>query len=299
VALLNLCLCLLFVTTAYSKQPSSLRFTGNANEVELGLHYWTFTDSTKQLSIRDVLNVEWERAKSTNPSYGFTDFAHWIRIDVAFDSLATNKEWLLVVSHHNLSLLDVWFVMEDGSMAFDQTGNHASKYTSGNVERTRWQYDIALPDNEHRIRSIYLRATSQIALGLPISFRERTHFVERNDSTLNIMWVFVGVVTAMFVYNLFLFVMLRDRAYLLYLVYVLLFGVFASQTLTGYYSIVFASNPWVQSNFGAAIGNLANAAAILFALEFLRVRQHAPRLNVIMFTMFAVTLALAFGSLWM
>ena len=256
-------------------EAPALRINGRGPVVELGLNYSTLTDSTTRLTIHDVMRAPWTPGTKKSINYGFTDFAHWVKISIEMDSVALLHQWMFVISNYNIQLADVWFEMSDGSLEHAQVGTHAKAIVNGEVVRKRWQHDVSFPVNASDVRTIYVRGQTNIGFWLPISFQERSHYTERYDAEVNVLWVFVGVMGSLFLYNLFIYIFLRDRAYLLYLVFSLLFAVLAWLFLSGYSTIVFARNPWWQDNFSTFLGNMANISSIAFTLEFLQVRKHS------------------------
>ncbi|MGW8271292.1 MAG: 7TM-DISM domain-containing protein, partial [Burkholderiales bacterium] len=91
--------------------------------------------------------------------------------------------------------------------------------------------------------------------------------------------LFYGLVLALFLYNLLLFVSLRDRTTLWYVLYVGMFGL-ALFSLDGFaYEYLWPENVWWASRaMGATLcGTLAFAA--LFARNFLALRGNLPRID--------------------
>ncbi|HYK43549.1 MAG TPA: 7TM diverse intracellular signaling domain-containing protein [Parafilimonas sp.] len=94
--------------------------------------------------------------------------------------------------------------------------------------------------------------------------------------------VYVGIVAAVFLYNLFLFFPTRDRNYFLYIMYVFCLG-FAQLTLAGYpFKFLWLSQPSLNYYAVPVTSCLAGVFGILFSIQFLRTNFYTPVLHKIL-----------------
>ena len=95
---------------------------------------------------------------------------------------------------------------------------------------------------------------------------------------MGINGAFYGVLFAMFIYNLFLFISLRERAYFWYLVYNVNVGLFAA-CFDGMLFMLLPNHVGLQSVIIYVLMFLHCLNAAQFSRHFLHVPQHFPRLD--------------------
>ena len=95
---------------------------------------------------------------------------------------------------------------------------------------------------------------------------------------MGINGAFYGVLFAMFIYNLFLFISLRERAYFWYLVYNVNVGLFAA-CFDGMLFKLLPNSVGLQSVSIYVLMYLHCLSAVQFSRHFLHIPQHFPRLD--------------------
>ena len=108
--------------------------------------------------------------------------------------------------------------------------------------------------------------------------------------------IFIGIMLSMFLYNLFLFVVLKDTSYIYYLGFVFFIAV-AQISLLNFDYYLFESGFLLDSNFHLSSG-LSGVFAILFASSFLNIRKSHPKLfGLFLFFVFVYALVVVFTLL--
>src|ERR1700744_3248667 len=130
---------------------------------------------------------------------------------------------------------------------------------------------IIFPDS---VRTVYLRIKSNAPGVIPIQISSANEFFKNADSENIIVGGFIGIILIMALYNLMLFVTVRDLSYLYYVSYILLLGL--SQILIrGYGVSFFLSKKDILNNFYIPfIRIFFGYSLIIFAYEFLQLKQN-------------------------
>lgn len=191
-----------------------------AQSVSLASHLAVLEDPSRDLSLDDVRRLEMEERfkqdaqRKTDLNFGQTKSAIWLRLRLK-NSGDQAVERLLELPYSGY--LDLQFFAPtsatDGDYTVVTTGR-VLPFDSRAYPNRFFVFPISLPP--HTEQTLYLRAHS---FTLPMSAKlwEATafHRYERNDYTTQA--IYFGVAAAMFLFNLFLLVALRDRMYLWYL----------------------------------------------------------------------------------
>lgn len=159
----------------------------------------------------------YEQASSASFALGFTRSAYWFRLDVG-NSSAESVTRLLVVDNPRISLVDVYLPDEQGGYRAWFTG--ADRPQGGKAYDNR-NFVFPLHLAAHSQQVVYLRVESSIGLLVPLLLwsEQAFHAYEREDYMARAGYM--GIAIAMILFNLMLFIALRERIYLLYVTFVL------------------------------------------------------------------------------
>jgi len=147
---------------------------------------------------------------------GFTRSVYWLRLTLhnpGSQSLAR----MLVVDNPRISHIQAHLPDGQGGYRVVDTGGD-TPFASRPYPNRGFVFPLALPAQAQQV--VYLRVASTVGLLVPLQLwtPEAFHAHERNDYLVQ-AWYF-GMATAMVLFNLMLWVALRDRIYLLYVVFV-------------------------------------------------------------------------------
>jgi class 3 adenylate cyclase len=207
-------------------------------------------------------------------------------------------EWVLDVPCPWLDYVDFYVVHADGRIDSSLTGDRRHAPPEQLAERS-FAIPLHVTSGEHV--SLYLRVQT-----------EGQHLVAPNVwpkpafqavTSTNRFWfgAYYGILTVMLLYNVIIYLWIRDRAYLYYVLYLL--GVVGiSATFCGHLRLygndLFATAPeWISTSF-TVFFNLAMAAVGLFWIELVQARRHAPRASRIMFALSVMCIGSALLGAW-
>lgn len=189
----------------------------------LTTHVGLLEDPSRTLTLADVSSpgfagrFHFERADSASFALGFTRSAYWFRLDIG-NSGEQPVSRLLVVDNPRISYVDAF--VPDGQGGHHAWFTGADRPQSGKAYSNRnFVFPLHLPAHSRQV--IYVRVESSIGLLVPLKLWsvEAFHAYEREDYMARAGYM--GIAVAMILFNLMLFIALRDRLYLLYVIFVL------------------------------------------------------------------------------
>lgn len=225
-------------------------------------------------------------------NFGFTKSAYWLRIPLSRVGAAP-KQWLLEIPYAQLN--EVELHSPEGPPVI--TGSRRP-LSSRPVFHRYFAFPLQIGTEP---RYFYVRATSHYALTLPLVLWNPEAFSRHQQRVLMLQFLYAGGLLALLLYNLLLFLSLRDRRFFFYSFYALFFGL-GMVAGNGYGRLML----WTESPFFDEISQSAmlGAAGVfmnLFARSFLRSRDKTPRLDGLMRLSCAVYAAIVLtlgASLW-
>jgi signal transduction histidine kinase len=270
--LLVLILASLFITLSlptYAQARGPVVLTDREDEYPLGLHLEILPDPTRELTIEEVISPEYDgkfiqnQTKELNP--GLVDAAYWIRFRVNNQAVRTGEWWLEIAGFEIDASL---YSLPNGHSGLETDPSGRTPPTIEGSKTHHFYPAFQLPLAPHSERTIYLRVAGQ-RLNLPVTLWSGAGFVRESQKDFVITGLYLGVMLIMAAYNFFLFLALRDKSYLDFV----LFMVFAlsSEALrkTHDHRVLLA----------AAVATIMVLFLIRFAGSFLMAKAHAPRLG--------------------
>ncbi|MGE7839480.1 sensor domain-containing diguanylate cyclase [Lysinibacillus sp. NPDC093712] len=271
---------LLFPLNSYATKPPE--------PIVLGKYYDIFRDSSKSITIEDILSDEYDQSfiKSTQNYLFFwhTKDTIWLRLNI--DKIIQDKEeayWLESID--KLDNIEMFLVKEDGSYDMQKSG--ISHIKEQNIHYRSNLFTITDPS----ITEIYVKLDGALPISL-ISYLYTTEsFIEKIISYKFFTGTFYGFMLALLIYNLFLFFSLKEKAYFYYVLYMFSF-IFYLATMNSL-DLEIAGHyipKWFFVRSLVIGGNLILIFMILFSKEFLELRKYLPKFNIIANTLLLLSI---------
>lgn len=190
--------------------------------LSLTTHVGVLEDVSRELTLEDVSAHEmaerfrYERVGSASFALGFTRSAYWFRLGIG-NSSDQSVLRLLVVNNPRISMVDAYVPDEQGGYRAWLTGADRPQGSKAYDNRS-FVFPLHLPAHSRQV--VYLRVESSIGLLVPLHLWSYESFraYERGDDMARAGYT--GIAVAMILFNLMLFIALRERIYLLYVGFV-------------------------------------------------------------------------------
>ncbi len=262
--------------------PPVIELSDDLARVGLGRRAEYLKDENATLTAVEASAVDgYFRSDNETPTFGFTKAAVWTRFQVR--NASNHDDWLLELDAPLTESAEVyWLLPAEGATAtprYESVRLYAAGLERPFSERPRLHrsfiFPLVIPPGA--TWTIYMRVRSSAAMTLPLAvWRERDFY---SDSA-RYNWyqgIYFGVIGIMMIYNLILFLIVRERSYIYYVAYVFAGGVFIlSQTGFGY-ELVWSQWPW----FALFVNQISVAAYmgffLLFTTAFLQTDRFLPR----------------------
>ncbi len=255
--------------------------------VSIGSHTSIFIDTTNQYNPSAIPGAG-PFVQSTNaiPVFPVVKGTIWVKFSILN---ATNDSVLFIdLQYANISHITfysekngrLFFLKESGNaFVFDQT-----KQVSPN-------YVCRITLNKGDSATYFLRIQSKHQVLLPLFIENRISLDASFSLQDLVIGLYMGIMLAIFLYNLFLYFSTRDTSYFIYILY-LFFLTIAQVTLAGYGFKYFWPNYPLINDYALPITSaLAGISGIAFAIFFMHTKRFTPKLNPVLFLLIAFYVA--------
>ncbi len=270
-------------------------FSGQTEQINLGPYLEIFEDKQADLDIFDVASPAFEQrfhpVGKEQLSLGYSRSAFWLRFSVRW----TDASPLLLQLAYPL-LDSIVFYLPNGPEDF-KASRAGDTLPASIRELPSPEILFSLPAIPESEQTYYLRIQSRGSLQLPLYLWSATAFANENGKVRYIQGVYYGIMLVMILYNLFLFLFVKDRNYLHYVVYITCYLLF-QLSLNGYAQLyLWPENPWWADRAVPFSIGLATFFAISFSRQFLTTREYLPRTDWLLRGLMVFSLGIMLGSL--
>ena len=215
-------LCLLIVWTAGAR-GADLQLDGKPDPRPINLTpYWSVLEDTdKKWTIDDVTGAELAarfsqpKLKADSLNFGLRQSAIWLRITIANKSEREIRRMLEIAFTH-LHHVD-FYEPADFGFTHISTG-HSKPFAERLVNHRHFVFPLRIPAGSEL--TYYLRVATGTTLDIPTKLWEPKAFEKQSLNEYIGQALYFGMLLALGLYNFLLFVSLRDRTYLYYVMFV-------------------------------------------------------------------------------
>ncbi len=234
-----------------------------------------YLDLTHQLTIDDVLNVSFEPTSDRVPNLGTQNAPVWVKVTVGPQQ---NGQMVLDIESPNIDTLH-FFQFAHGQQIGKLITGEAFPFR----DRAFPSPNFAFPLTQSNDSSVvYMRIRSGKQVLLPVAIESREDLLLRQNRKDIFFGVYSGIILVMFLYNFFIWFSVRDRNYLLYVLFILFVGL-TQLTLNGYGNqYIWPNTPWLGLRSVHLTGVLSGVTTVWFAQSYLCIRRYSKWLNYVL-----------------
>lgn len=248
-------------------------------------------DRTNSKTFEQILSMPFQPTSSDILNFGTSDHTYWIKFTVKNTSWFKNDLLTVDQARFRLAKLYLKRLGEKDSLirAFDLYNSAKTKNSQG--------FSFLLPPLLQQNDVLYLKLRPNEVFITKISIKKEYELLEKYALRDIIFGIYTGIMLIMFVYNLFLFIVVRDRSYIFYVFYIL-FTWLAQISIQGYgLRYIWDANSFMNQNSVVLYSLLGLAFACLFTISFLNTKLFSP-FSHRLFKVYLCLVALALGVLF-
>ncbi|HKO89047.1 MAG TPA: 7TM diverse intracellular signaling domain-containing protein [Burkholderiales bacterium] len=225
--------------------------------------------------------------ESGDVNFGYSASAFWLSFKVAIPQDAP-PNWLLEISFPSLDNLEVYVPGEAGAGYKRLEAGDLQPFAARPFPHRNFVFPLELKAGT--TKTVFVRVVSQGSLTLPMRLWQRDAFVSAEQESYAWLSVYFGMLLALLLYNLLLYLSIRDRVFLAYVAFV--FCMALGQASFNGFGNQFFWPTWPRWGNVALPSCMAATGffGALFTRLFLNTRQNLPRWDRVL-----LALAIAFA----
>lgn len=269
----------LVMSLVFSSLVGAVTFDEQVRALPLGQSMYVFEDVRGDASIDDVSSqaVQGSFRLHDKPvlNAGYSRSVFWLRLDLQYLPRQEQgaRSWLLELAYPPLDHLELYLPDDSGSFTLAQRTGDALPFDSRQIRQNNYLFELSLEPGQ--TKRIYLRLESQGSIQAPLTLWSPNAYLEEQPGRIYVLGIIYGVLLVMLVYNLFIFLSVRDTSYLYYILYIASFGLYQISVNGAGIEYFWPDSPWWAN---AATPFLIGSAALFgcqFARSFLHTAEHS------------------------
>jgi len=257
---------------AAAAHAEAVPLPGASGAVPVGRYAEVLEDPGGTLQLADVaapaLGKRFAPLAQDNPNFGYTYSAVWLRFSLPRDATQLLAPMLaLEIRFPSIDSIEL-HVPYSGPAGLEyrmQSGGDLQPWDTRAVKHRNHVFRI--PTTGLADAPAYLRVQTQSVLTVPVYLWRPEALIASDRNSQLVYGLFYGLVIALFLYNLMLFLALRDPVYLWYVLYVFSFGVGLAVFDGLAFQYLWPDSVWWANH---ALGT-ALCATLFFGTQFARV----------------------------
>ena len=192
----------------------------HVDKYPLARHLSLLVDKENRLGIEDILKKDIQEQFKPNTegreNFGQTPFPFWFKFSLENPS-DHNREVILELAFPHIDYFDVYVFDKGRRIEMFKTGD-LYPYEQREIDYRNFLFKITAP--AHKTLDVYLRSQTRGGEQLPLTIWTQDALLTKINKEQTFLGAYFGILGAMILYNLFLFIFLDDRTYLYYVLFV-------------------------------------------------------------------------------
>ncbi|SMF30845.1 7TM diverse intracellular signaling domain-containing protein [Pseudobacteriovorax antillogorgiicola] len=287
---------ILFLTFALCGQDLALskqevRLGEELKKLELAGNYLEILeDQTGSLTLADIRSnseLNWTHPEGS-PKYWNQDFFVWVRMVIAPVS-GGRRDWTLEIPWPFLEQLDVYQIQANEVISQYRTGTKLPFHTRP-IDFNYYAFPLEVSGDLPT--EIYLRVHYPSDLRIPVTIWKNQNFLEHQIRVQAYFGIYMGIMIAMILYNMMLYLKLKDPNLVSYILFIATFALMQAVLLGLAFQHLWPNLP----GFGQISYFITSASTsffvLMFSRKFLKTKFYAPKMDKALFGLQAY----AFGT---
>jgi len=231
-------------------------------------------DKSRKMTVSDVLSkdIEWTQSDDVALNFGFTSSAYWFRFTVD-NTLAETKEWYFSLLYPLLNYVEIYIPQAGGFYPPPVRGGTGYPFSTREIKDKDLVFLIKQPPGP---RTYLVRIATATSLNFEPILKSHNAYLAKINKVYPIFWLYYGAMLIMVIYNLVLFMIIREKSYV-YLVLFILAYILFQFTLNGFsFQYLWPSAVWWANKCLPVFMCLSIVFITLFLRSFLNIKEMYP-----------------------
>jgi two-component system, sensor histidine kinase LadS len=236
-------------------------------------------DKTRKLTFKEILLAD-SSFINCPPNLSHTEnfnSAYWLKIYFKNESAAHNK-YIIESFDPHINYLELYLQNNQGDFILHKAGNY-EPYNNREYHHKNFVYDIDLPGDTSLTKVIYIRMVADRSLFLYTRIASNEFFLHYALNEYYLLGMYYGMILIMALYNFLMFLSVREKSYIFYVLYVLTGGMMSLLEDGTGFQYLWPEHPDLNRWIYIFTPFLFLVFFTFYGKTFLEIKRQAPKLN--------------------
>jgi two-component system, sensor histidine kinase LadS len=267
-------LCSVFAGNIIYLDDSEESYTLLGEDIEI------FEDTTRSYTLQQVTSPSFTQFKINKEKYAFNrnpEAAYWIRFSIK-NSSRFDKSFMLETYSPHTNLIQLFVPDNKGGYRMKQAGENFNFDRREHINKNI-VFDLPVGDSS-QVMTYYVRIESKNYSGFDFRIKSVNYFMYYSTNEYYFLGLYYGILLIMAVYNLLIYISVREKVYLFYVFYVLT-GILNTMTDDGLgFQYLWSEFPHLIRFIGIYLApSLLMITFVLYSIVFLELNTNFPKLR--------------------
>lgn len=237
-----------------------------------------FEDIPGNLNIKEILTIpetSWESCYNGATNFGYTNSAYWLKMSLK-NNHSRSAYRFIEVAYPVLDYVDAYFVKGTDVISSQKLGDKYP-FKERSIKHRNFIFPVRFNPND--TIDLFLRVQTTSSMQIPVFIETDYELLEKSQSRLLEFGLYYGTMIVMAIYNLFVFISVRERSYLYYVVYASAMCIFVASLNGISYQYFWPNSIWWNDQAIVVSLSVVILFALLFTRHFLDLPASSPKLD--------------------
>ena len=254
--------------------PAPVALDGKTDTIFFGDQVEYFEDAGGKMTLSDILgkDIEWTPSDTKALNFGFTASAYWFRFTLD-NTMNEAEEWYFTITYPLLNHVEIYVPQPGGFYPPPIKGGTGYPFFTRAIQDKDLVFLIKQPPGP---RTYLVRIQTATSLNFEPTLKSHRAYLDKIHKVYPIFWLYYGAMLIMVIYNLVLFVIIREKSYI-YLVMFIIAYILFQFTLNGFaFQYLWPNAVWWANNCLPTFMCLSIVFITMFLRSFLNIKELYP-----------------------
>lgn len=264
----------LYADTGY---PAPAKITPTLERLDLIPYMGLLEDKSGSLSFEQISSVkdpvDFQAVGNRSPNFGFTESTWWVKLQLhnaqnAIQQLTIRQDYPLI------DLIDFWYQDQNAQWQHITTGDK-QPFHNRPIDHRSFLFPVTLAPSG--TSDIYIRFETQGSMNIGLFAHSEKNLIDLVGKEYLSLGIYYGGFIVLIIYNLIMFVTVREKTFAYYLLYVLSYGLYMSVHNGLSFQYLWPENTWLANQSLLFLLSLSLLWGLRFTRSILSTAQLARR----------------------
>ncbi len=238
-----------------------------------------FEDPSGALQFAEIRNMPDEQFQAPQRgmlNFGYSSSAFWVKFKIQKNP-GNNEPLLLEINNPTLDRVDLFYETEPGTL--HKFAGDIFPFSQREIKNRNLVF-VLNPDSS--TTEVYLRFRSEGAMFVDMSIGSWEQFYEKDHMEQYVLGLYYGILLLILFLNVFIYLFVKDKNYLIYILYVFFYGIFQLSLNGIAYQYFWPNSPRIANYVTPVFSGVCIMLATVFARRFLLSAVYTPFMDKLM-----------------